>query len=437
MQSLTTISKAGPERQSEAKKSGFLPSVPGGTAGESGQVLRGPWLMKPEVLISVHEELEPLRAAWTALERGGDCTAFQTHAWLSAWQRNIGARRGIRPCIVAGWSAGGGGEGRVLFILPLGLKRGLSGTRLVWLGGELCDYQAPLLAADFPRHVRHDQVKALWAEIRAALPHHDIVDLDRLPEMVGAQPNPLLRLGNAAPHPSAAHMTRLKPDWNDYYAGKRSSGSRKRDKQKRRKLEESGAVELVTAETPEDIALTVDALIEQKSLTFARMGIANPFERPGVRDFYMELAANPASRGFIHVCRLEVGGRIAAANWGVSFGGRYHYVLASYAEQEEFARRGPGMIQLMELMRHATETGHSEFDFTIGDEGYKDQWCEVEIPLYDHLEAVTPRGWLALQPAIAYRRAKRFIKQTPVLWEAFTCLRAFAGSLPGRALAQA
>lgn len=401
----------------------------------TGRVISGPWGAKPEVLLSVHADFEALRTAWTSLEREADCTAFQTYAWLSAWFRNIGAREGVEPAIVVGWNAEG--EGDALFILPLGLKRGVFGTRLVWLGGSFCDYQAPVLARSFSRQVRRDQFKALWTEIRAALPDHDIVELNRLPEMIGGQSNPFLALGNVTAHASNAHMTRLQPTWDAYYGAKRSSGSKKRDKQKRRKLEESGAVELITPESREEIARTVDMLIEQKTATFARMGVANPFEKPGVRDFYMELATDAAAEGLIHVCRLEVGGKVAAANWGVSFGGRYHYVLASYAEQEEFARRGPGMIQLMDLMRHATEAGHTEFDFTIGDEAYKGDWCEVEIRLYDHVEAVTVRGWLSLLPALAYRRAKRFIKQTPVLWEAFTRLRAAVGALPRLGAAQA
>lgn len=400
-----------------------------------GRVIAGPWGAKPEVLLSVHDTFDALRGAWTALERDADCTAFQTYAWLSAWFRNIGAWEGIEPAIVVGWNAEG--EGKAIFILPLGLKRGLFGTRLVWLGGTFCDYQAPVLDRNFSRHVRRGQFKALWAEIRSALPEHDIVELNRLPEIVGGQSNPFLGLGNLTAHASGAHMTQLRPTWDAYYGEKRSSGSKKRDRQKRRKLEESGAVELVTPKSREEIVRTVDELIAQKAATFARMGVANPFEKPGVRDFYMELATDAAAQGLIHVCRLEVGGKIAAANWGVSFGGRYHYVLASYAEQEEFARRGPGMIQLMELMRHATETGHSEFDFTIGDEAYKGDWCEVEMRLYDHVEAATVRGWLSLLPAIAFRRAKRFIKQTPVLWDAFTRLRAAAGPLSRLGTAQA
>ncbi len=420
-------------KKTEAKSAPVNFRAPAAEEAE-GRLIAGPWGSTPDVLLSVHEEFESLQGVWMALEKSGDCTAFQTYAWLSSWFRNIGAREGVEPCIVAGWDAN---EKGALFILPLGLKRGLLGTRLVWLGGRLSDYQAPLISKAFSRRVMHGQFKGLWAQIREVLPEHDIVELNRLPEKLGEQANPFMQLGNLTEHASFAHMTRLKPTWDAYYNEKRSSGSKKRDRQKRRKLEEFGDVVLTTPQDKAEIAETVDALIAQKSATFARMGVANPFTQPGVRDFYMELATSEATKGFIHVARLDVGGKVAAANWGISFGGRYHYVLASYAENEEFSKRGPGMVQLMELMRHATETGHTEFDFTIGDESYKEDWCEVEIRLYDHVEATTVRGLLALLPALAYRRVKRFIKQTPVLWEAFTRLRAAAGTLPGAVLARA
>lgn len=393
-----------------------------------GLVIEGPWRATPEVLLSVHDDFASLRGTWTALEQAGDCTAFQSFAWVSTWFAHIGKRAGVEPCIVTGWDAD---EEGALFILPLGIERGVAGAKLVWLGRGLCDYQGPVLSRAFPRRVRHGQFKALWKQIREMLPEHDIVELTRMPEKIGGQANPFMQLGHMAQHASSAHMTRLKPSWDAYYDEKRSSGSKKRDRQKRRKMEGFGETVLVTPTDKDEIAYTVDALIDQKSASFARMGVANMFDKPGVRDFYMALATDAAAQGLIHVARLEVGGKIAAANWGISFGGRYHYVLASYAEQEEFAKRGPGMMQLMDLMKHAIETGHTEFDFTIGDEGYKADWCEVEVKLYDHLEAATVRGLLTLLPTTAFFKVKRFIKQTPVLWQAFTRLRAAAGSLPG------
>jgi CelD/BcsL family acetyltransferase involved in cellulose biosynthesis len=43
--------------------------------------------------------------------------------------------------------------------------------------------------------------------------------------------------------------------------------------------------------------------------------------------------------------------------------------------------------------------------------------------MYDYLAAVTLRGRLLVATSTAFRRAKRFIKQTPTLWHAFSRAR--------------
>lgn len=385
--------------------------------------------VRPEVLISLHDDFEPLKDVWQKLEREGDATPFQSYVWLSAWQRHIGTKQRVKPAIVVGWDT----AGEALFILPLGIEQGIVLNRLAWLGDGLCDYQGPLLARDFSRRVSAAQFPALWEDIRGLLPSHQIVTLGRMPERIGGQANPFMVLGNMRRHASSAHLTMLKEDWASYYGEKRSSGSKKRDKQKRRKTEELGEVRFVTPAGAEERVATLDTLVAQKSVAFARMGVANMFEKPGHLDFYRALAADPEAQDLLHVSHLTVGDSVAAASCGLSMGGRYFYVLASYDEMAEAARFGPGVIHLMELMAHATETGHTAFDFTIGDEAYKENWCEVEVPLFDYFEPNTLAGWASVGPQIAFLQAKRFIKQSPLLWQGFTRLRAaFGGISPAR-----
>lgn len=377
---------------------------------------------RPEVLLSLHDEFEPLKAVWQKLEREGDATAFQSYTWLSTWQRHIGTVQRIKPAIIVGWDRGGG----ALFILPFGVERGVMLNRLVWLGEGLCDYHAPLLSKEFSRHVNPAQFAGLWNDIAQLLPAHQMVTLGRMPERIGDQANPLMALGAMRRHPSSAHLTRLNKNWDSYYSAKRSAGSKKRDRQKRRKIEELGEVSFVTPTSAEERLATLEAIVAQKSVAFARMGVANIFEKPGYLAFYRALAGDAEALDLLHLSHLTVGDTVAAASCGLSMGGSYYYVLASYDEEAEAARFGPGVVHLMELMAHATETGHAVFDFTIGDEAYKESWCEVEVPLFDYFEPNTLAGWAGVGPRIALHQAKRFIKQTPVLWQTFTRLRAAA-----------
>jgi CelD/BcsL family acetyltransferase involved in cellulose biosynthesis len=151
------------------------------------------------------------------------------------------------------------------------------------------------------------------------------------------------------------------------------------------------------------------------------MGAVDIFASPAHRAFYTEDAGSAGTP--VHVSRLEVGGEVAAANLGLVFEGRYYHVLASYSDGP-VSRYGPGAAHLHELMRYAIGRGCALFDFTIGDEKYKRDWCEIVLKLYDYRAAVTPQGWLLMLPATGGAMVKRFIKQTPVLWRVATKVRA-------------
>ena len=165
----------------------------------------------------------------------------------------------------------------------------------------------------------------------------------------------------------------------------------------------------------------------QKARSFARMGVGNLFAKPGYADFYRDLAASPATKQLAHVSSLNVGTTAAAINLGLTWRGCYYHLLASY-DDGEVSRFGPGAAHLHDLLQLAIDRGLRVFDFTIGDERYKRDWCDTEIKLYDTIVGVTARGSLVAAAMSAAARVKRRIKQTPALWSAFSAGRAFVGS---------
>jgi CelD/BcsL family acetyltransferase involved in cellulose biosynthesis len=372
--------------------------------------------------LSLHRDLASVETVWRAFEQTAACTPFQSFAWLSAWDRHVGAPAGIRPAIVVGRR---GGE--IAFIIPLAVEPSGLARRLTFLGQALCDYNAPLLAPDFSLDA--PPFAALWRDIRALLQAdpelaHDIVEFTKMPDALGAQANPFVTLGTTL-HPSGAYQANLGTDWEAFYSAKRSSATRRRDRTKVKKLGEMGEVRFVT---PDDTPQTLDTLIHQKSRAFARMGVPDLFARPGHVAFFHEIAS---SRDFVHISRLDVGTTQAAVNLGLTFRGCYYHILASY-DDGEVSRFGPGAAHLRELLRYATEHGMPRFDFTIGDEPYKRDWCDTEQALYDHVSAATLRGLPPTLASSAWRRAKRAIKHNAALWAAVVRVRSTFGLLRKR-----
>src|SRR5262245_48377007 len=202
-----------------------------------------------------------------------------------------------------------------------------------------------------------------------------------MPEQVGGQPNPMLGFPVVL-NPSNAYLTALGTDWDSFYTAKRSSATRRRDRTKRKRLGEFGEVRFATVTGEQEIGTSFEILKQQKSLQFARMGVANLFAKPGYPQFYRELAQT--RHDLVHISRLDVGAVPSAVNYGLIFHGCYYHVLASYTDHE-MCKYGPGAAHLHDLMDYAMRHGCNVFDFTIGDERYKRDWCNTELKLYDHI----------------------------------------------------
>jgi CelD/BcsL family acetyltransferase involved in cellulose biosynthesis len=372
------------------------------------------------LLMSVHADLGEIEQVWREFEPSADCTAFQSFDWLATWQEQVGLLNGVAPRIVVGRAA----NGELAFIAPFAIVRKPTHKELVWLGSDLNDCNAPLLAPEFAQ--RADAIADLWPRVLdgiRAVPDSafDVVRLEKMPATIGAQANPFAALETTI-HPSGYYATPLAPDWETFYTGKRSSSTRRRDRTKRNRLGDFGAVAFSSLSNGPDAVAALDVLVAQKSATLASRGIPNFFAKPGYLAFYRALASSARTSDLVHVSELRVGSEVAAVSFCLAFGGRYYYLLSSYTDAE-LARFGPGAVHLHELMRYAIDRGATVFDFTIGDETYKRDWCEETQKLYDHIAVASWRGALAVLPMRLARDAKRTIKQTPILWAAFTRLR--------------
>lgn len=375
--------------------------------------------------LSLTSSLEVIEQEWRHFEQIADCSPFQTVAWLGTWQRCVGAVTGVKPAIVLGRDE----NAELFFILPLAIEKTRFYRRLVFLGHELCDYNAPLLAANFSNVVPATQRIEWWQAVHDLLSEtagyeHDVVFLNKMPTTVGRQENPLLAL-NTIPNPSSGHISTLGNNWDAFYATKQRGDRRRRDRSRRKKFEEKGELRLEIPEDKATIVNTLAVLFEQKSGSFAKMGVRDLFAQPGYSEFFRNVATHASSP--VHVSCLKVGGgRIAAATLGLVYRQRYYQILISY--DHDLAQFAPGTIHLHELMRYAIGQGYRYFDFTIGDERYKLDWADTTLDLYDVVAGSNLRGRIVVTLTRFKLRAKRFVKHSPRLFLISTRLRALVAS---------
>jgi CelD/BcsL family acetyltransferase involved in cellulose biosynthesis len=380
----------------------------------------------PDLSFDIYTDLAAVESEWRSFQSTAECTVFQTFEWLSAWQCHIGAGDRVLPTIVVGRFA----NGKTAFIAPLAVEQRRWAKRLRWLGQDLCDYNAPLLARDFSQRVTSEHFLALWQELRRQLQsdprlRHDWIEFEKMPQTVGVQVNPFIALG-VVPNANSAHITLLGDNWETFYYAKRSSATRRRDRSKRKHMTEFGEILFTTVTAPDDVRRTLDTLWQQKKQIFGRKGIADIFDRRGYRQFFADIASDPNTRHLAHVSRIDIGDTCAAANFALTFGGCYYHVLSSYCDGQ-LTRFGPGTLHLRELLAYAIARGLRLFDFTIGDEHYKLEWSDQRLKLYDFSAAATWRGLPANSVSIARHALKRFIKQSPLAWHLVCRVRSVVG----------
>jgi CelD/BcsL family acetyltransferase involved in cellulose biosynthesis len=113
----------------------------------------------------------------------------------------------------------------------------------------------------------------------------------------------------------------------------------------------------------------------------------------------------------VHLTALKVGDRILATHLGVYDRGRYYYLFPTF-DSGALSKYSPGRLLLEYLVKSAIKKGLNVFDFTVGGEAYKQQWCDSEMRLYRILEANTMRGhfYMWLQSSISWVKQYQYTR---------------------------
>ena len=360
--------------------------------------------------IAVVRSLAPIEGEWRRFETTAVGHVFQTFLFVSTWLTTVGRARAVAPLIVIGRD----GDGRTLFVLPFGVTRRWGGRELAWLGAEHADYHAGLFDAGFLERCAVGRIDFARAITTLLAAEADVCNFTRQPATIAGLANPFVAFSPVR-HCDSSHETRLGTSWDDYYRTKRNSSSRRHDRGKLKHMEELGEVRFIDAASGPDIERAMATLFKEKERSLGQIGAGGFFTSDAVKQFYGQLARVPFPAGPCHVAAVEFRGEIVAVNWGLVRGNRYYYVMHAFAAESPAARFSPGRLLMYQLMQWCVGQGIDVFDFTIGDEDFKEQWCEATLPLTDSVAALSARGAPAALALRSAKAAKRVIKTSPAL----------------------
>lgn len=273
-------------------------------------------------------------------------------------------------------------------------------------------------------------IRSLFDAIAAARPDIDVLALQRLASDLDGAPNPFMALsGFTSPNVSLAADL----DGGFDAVLDRASGRRKRKKHRSqiRKFEAAGGFRRVEATTPEQVGAFLDAFFSMKEQRLRRMGITDAFRDPDVRRFFHSLftdALHQQPPSFV-LHGLEVDGRLRAVTGTSVCGDRLICEFAAISE-DELTPASPGEFLFFGNIEEACARGFRLYDFSVGDERYKREWCNLETRHRDVLVPLTTKGRVLALTLHGCARVTAFVKNSPMVWRLTKALRRKAAGKP-------
>jgi len=352
--------------------------------------------------LEVFARVEDARDDWRTLLAETAASPYQNYDYARLWAATIGAAQGLAPAIVVLRDA----RGTPYALFPFATRRSKFGLRVAeYICGRESNLNLPLIRPGLDI----DFAACLRAAAARMQQPPDLFLLKNQPRRFDGEDNPLVPQG-AERSPSAAYGASLRgilAPMEERF----SSGTRKKLRYQRRKLQQMGDLAFEHAAEGARKSQIVRALFSQKAVRLAHLGKTNPFAQEAMGDFLARIA----EEGVLEVHALGIDARVVATYVGLAHAGRFSVLANSFESDKEVARFSPGEVLLHALLDNLASRGFLEFDLGIGEAAYKDAVCDEKIELFDAVFPVSAAGAIAAPLYGAATRAKREIKRRPWL----------------------
>jgi len=344
---------------------------------------------------------DELKKNWQELEKSSEHYVFQTYTWSKYWFDIICSdSKNITLNIILVCDD----DSKPQLIVPLYTKIKFGIKILTFLGGSQSDYQT--IIADRKLMNNICKLKEYYNYAKSVFPNSDIIHFEKVPEIIGNNRNILLDILKFY-YQESTFSVKLPTTYNEFKTKIKSKILNDIKRQVRR-LNSLGAVELNCQLKKEYEIEEINEMINQKRARYEATNVPDMFVDEKVYKFYLNLNKSPSDNFHIHFSTLKLNDNIIATHWGLVYLNRFYFLMPTYL-MGEYSVFSPGKILLNELINWSIESKLNVFDFTIGSESYKKEWCDTEFFLFEHYMINSCRGYLYL----LFIKTKRLAKRNP------------------------
>ncbi|SMF50918.1 Acetyltransferase involved in cellulose biosynthesis, CelD/BcsL family [Xaviernesmea oryzae] len=365
---------------------------------------------------------------WRRLENLAINSLHQGLDWCLAWTE----AHGQELAVVRGVA-----DGRTHLILPLEivLEKGVRIARFP--GDRFNNGNTGLFDPDLTAPDAEELQNFAYALRTALQDKADLVVLDNIPLHWRGMRHPLAGLATIE-NQNRSFQLPLFADFEATIAQLNAKSRRKKFRSSSRKIEAIGGYEYIVPREHGEKHALLDLFFRQKGARLRLFGLPDVFQPLETRDFFHRLLDVPEEGGdtplILHAIRLrgEHEGHIPAIA-GLSRKGDYVICQFSSIDETICPEASPGELLFWLMIERSCREGVSVFDFGIGDQPYKRNWCSRETVQHDILLPLTWKGSIARPLLIGRTRAKAAIKRSPHLYAMVQRWRAGQPSRPPEA----
>jgi CelD/BcsL family acetyltransferase involved in cellulose biosynthesis len=345
------------------------------------------------------DKFEELAPDWDALVRASPRPSpFLLNAWLNSWWRHFGEGAELAVPIARR-------NGRLVAAIPLLVRPHLGLRTARFLGGRQSALADLLLAPGEDRSVG----RAIAARVAAEA---DLVDLYGLPtrSRVAETLGPSIELVERVEAP----VLDLTPGWDAVYRDKTSSKKRNLHRRRRRQLAELGRLEVVVAQSLEDLRPALEDAFRLHLLRWEGRPDGSGFATPTGQRFHREVLEPLVDLDVPRIVLLRLDGRAIAFHYYLAFESRMY--VHRLAFDPAFARFSPGLVNTLDTIEAAAAEGLTRVEFLGGAERYKIELADGTEPLCHGLGlARNSRARAVAAARLAMIRLRLRLKRSPAL----------------------
>ena len=352
------------------------------------------------ISISTYSTLSEIEIAWKKLENTGIAMAFQKYEWCKTWVEHMAPAVGASPLIVCGRDV----AGEVVFILPF-QKREIGKVRVLeWLGQQSGTACGGLYTDSFCSETGQNWFNKNFRNVLNLLGHLEALNLRHMPKTILGRLNPLAIL-HQSPSANASFVLNLQKQYEVILQAKRSSRSISKMRRRDERLEQSGALTFdILSGDAADSALQLGLL--HKNLQLKKAGVASVFDHHDI-EFYRQVLR--ADKKLLRVFRLQLNGNTLATMVGATADTNFWLLISALAPDIDL-QFSPGDYLLRRTISICCAEGISIYDFSLGEQSYKQLWADERVLYFNSIRALNYRGQLFAVSNRLTEAVKRFAK---------------------------